>query len=89
MTVYKIMTLLENKKNLRAIMNYHENYENIDEYVCAAEFFSLTDEEKTKMITHQVDFCNKDKSIDIHGIKDIHIPLRIDAAEGDEEGKGR
>ena len=48
MTVYKIMTSLENKDNLRAIMNYHENYENIDEYVRAAEFISLTNEEKQK-----------------------------------------
>ena len=88
MTVYKIMTSLENKENLRAIMNYHENYGNIDEYVCAAEFFSLTDEEKAKMIIHQVEFCNKNKSIFIHGIKDIYVPVRIDAEEGDEVGQG-
>jgi hypothetical protein len=86
MTVYKVMTSLDNKENLCTIMDYHENYENQDEYVCAAELFSLTDEEKTKMIMHQVNFCAKNKSIFIHGIKDIYVPLRIDAAEDDEEG---
>ena len=86
MTVYKVMTSLSNKEDLRAIMNYHENYGHNDEYVCAAEFFSLSDEEKVKMIMHQVDFCNKHKSIFIHGIKDIFVPVRIDAAEDDEVG---
>jgi hypothetical protein len=68
-------------------MNYHENYENVDKYVCAAECFSLTDKEKAKMIMHQVDFCNKTKSLLIHGIKDIYVPLHIDAADGDKEEK--
>ena len=86
MTVFKIMTSLDNKENLQTIMNYHENDEQGDEYVCAAEFFSLNDEEKVKIIKQQVNFCTKNKSIIIHGIKNIHVQIRIDAPEEDAEG---
>jgi hypothetical protein len=85
MSVFKLMTLLDNKENLREIMGYHENSEDNNEYVCAAEFYSLSNNEKVKVIMHQVDFCAKTKSIFIHGIKNICVPLRIDAAEDDIE----
>jgi hypothetical protein len=86
MSVFKVMTSLANKESLRTIMGYYENIENEDEYVCATEFFSLSDEEKVKMIMHQVEFCTNNKSIFIHGIKDIQVPLRIDANDQDKEG---
>ena len=79
MSVFKVMTSLVNRENLRTIMEYYENIENEDKYVCATAFFYLNDEEKVKMIMHQVKFCTKNKSIFIHGIKDIYAPLRIEA----------
>jgi hypothetical protein len=87
MSVFKVMTSLESKENMRTIMNYYEKGEQGDEYVCATEFYSLSDEEKVKMVMHQVDFCTKNKSIYIHGIKDIHATLRIGAPDEDEEGQ--
>ena len=67
-------------------MEYYAKTEEDTEYVCAAEFYSLSDEGKIKIIMHQVEFCTKTKSIFIHGYKDIHVPLRIDATEEDVEG---
>ena len=85
MSVFKLMTSLDNKENLRAIMEYYEKTDEDNEYVCATEFYSLSDEGKLKIIMHQVDFCVKTKSIFIHGFRDINVPLCIDAAEEDTE----
>jgi hypothetical protein len=86
MSVFKVMTSLANKEDLRTIMGYYENTEDGNEYVCAAEFFSLNDKAKVKMIMHQVEFCTETKSIFIIRIKDINVPLRLEANDQDQEG---
>jgi hypothetical protein len=87
MSVFKLLTSANNKENLRTIMGYYERTEDASEYVCAAEFYSLDDEGKLKIIMHQVDFCTNNKSIFIHGYKNTLVPLRIDAPEEDKEGR--
>jgi hypothetical protein len=67
-------------------MEYYNNEQEDTEYICAAEFYSLSDEGKITIIMNQVDFCTKTKSIFIQGFKDIDVPLRIDATEDDAEG---
>jgi hypothetical protein len=67
MSVFKLMTSTINKENLRTIMGFYEQTEDASEYVCAAEFYSLDNEGKAKIIMHQVDFCINNKSIFIHG----------------------
>jgi hypothetical protein len=86
MSVFKLMTSLDKKEDLRTLMEYYAKTNEDTEYVCAAEFYSLSDEGKLKIIMHQVDFCTNTKSIFIHGYKDIDVPLRIDAKEEDVEG---
>ena len=67
-------------------MEYYAKTEEDTKYVCAAKFCSLSDEGKIKIIMHQVDFCTKTESIFIHGYKDIHVPLPINATEEEVEG---
>ena len=61
-SVFKLMTSMENKEDLRTIMEDYSKTEEDTEYICAAEFYSLSDEGKIKIISHQVDFCTKTKS---------------------------
>ena len=86
MSVFKLMTSLDKKEDLRTIMEHYAKTNDDTEYICAAEFYSLSDEGKLKIIMHQVDFCTNTKSIFIHGYKNIDAPLRIDATEEDIEG---
>ena len=81
MSIFKLMTSIDNKEKIRAIMENYDKTEEDTEYVCAAEFYSLSDEGKLKIIMHQVDFCVNTKSIFIHGYKNIGIPLCIDGTE--------
>jgi hypothetical protein len=59
--VFKLMTSMENKDDLRTIMEQYSKTEEDTEYVCAAKFYSLSDEGKIKIIMHQIDFCTKTK----------------------------
>jgi hypothetical protein len=89
MSVSKLMTSMDNRENLGTITEYYAKTEEDNKYVCAAEFHSLSDKGKVKIIMHQVDFCakcTKPKLIFIHGYKDIYVPLRINATEEDVEG---
>jgi hypothetical protein len=77
------MTLLANKEHLRTLTDYYHNEQEDTEYICAAEFYSLSDNGKIMIIMNQVDFCTKTKSIFIQGFKDIEVPLRIGATKDD------
>ena len=80
------MTSLANKEHLRTLMEYYHNKKEDTEYICAAEFYSLSNEGKITIIMNQVDFCMKTKSIFIQGFKVIDVPLRIDATKEDAKG---
>jgi hypothetical protein len=87
MSVFKLMTSLANKEHLRTLMEQYHNEQDDTEYICAAEFYSLSDEGKITIIMNQVDFCTKTKSIFIQGFKNIDVQLRIEATEDDADGK--
>ena len=86
MSVFKLMTSIANKEHLRTIMEYYDREQEDTEYVCAAEFYSLSNEGKIMIIMNQVYYCTKTKSIFLQGFKDIYVPLRIYATEEDVEG---
>jgi hypothetical protein len=86
MLMFKLMTLLANKEHLRTLMEYYHNEQENTENICAAKFYSLSNEGKITIIRNQVDFCTKTNLIFIQGFKDIDVPLRIDATEDDAEG---
>jgi hypothetical protein len=87
MSVFKLMTSLANKEHLRTLMEYYHNEQEDTEYICAAEFYSLSDEGKITIIMNQVNFCTKTKLIFIQGFKDIEVPPRINATEKDAKGR--
>ena len=80
------MTAQEDKETLRSIMAEHDNKVAQVQYICASEYYSLNDEDKTKIVSTQLDFMNKTRSIFISGIKTIFCNLRLDAMEEREEG---
>ena len=59
MSVYKLMTAQEDKETLRSIMSDHNNLEHQVQYICSSEYYSLNDEDKTKIVATQLDFMNK------------------------------
>ena len=85
MTVYKLMTTHDNKEALREIMSEHISDINHVQYICASEYYSLNDEDKTKIVATQLEFMNTTRSIFITGIKTVLCNLRLDTMEKDQE----
>jgi hypothetical protein len=86
MLVCKLMTAQEDKETLRSIMTAHNNLVAQVQYICASEYYSLNNEDKTKIIATQLELMNKTRSIFIACIKTIFCNLRLDVMEEREEG---
>jgi hypothetical protein len=85
MSVYKLMTAQEDKERLRSIMAETNGGDNETQYVCASEYYSLSDEDKTKIVASQLDFMNNTRSIFIPGIKTVLCNLLLDEMTGDDD----
>ena len=85
MTVHKLMTTKDSKEALRAIMSEHISDINHVQYICASEYYSLNDEDKTKIVATQLEFMNTTRSIFITGIKTVLCNLRLDTTDKDQE----
>ena len=86
MTVHKLMTSQEDKEQMRSIMGEHDNARHGIQYICASEYYSLSDQDKSKIVLTQLEFMNTTRSIFIEGYKTVLNELRMDVMnEKDDE----
>ena len=85
MSVYKIMTSQEDKETLRTIMTNYNNIDHQVHYICASEYYSLCDEDKTKIVASQLDFMNKTRSVFLTGIRTVQCNLRLEEMDEDDD----
>ena len=86
MSVYKLMSSQQDKEQLRTIMSNHGNVSHDVQYICASEYYSLGDQDKSKIVLTQLEFMNNTRSIFIEGYKTIQCELRMNAMNEKEEG---
>ena len=86
MSVYKLMSSQQDKEQLRMIMSNHGNESHDVQYICASEYYSLGDQDKSKIVLTQLEFMNNTRSIFIKGYKTIQCELRMNAMNEKEEG---
>ena len=85
MSVYKLMSSQQDKEHLRTIMNEHRNDGHEVQYICASEYYSLNDQDKSKIVLTQLEFMNTTRSIFIEGYKTVLSELRIDAMKEESD----
>ena len=82
-SVFKLMTAFEDKDAIRTAMENYQSGPNEDTYVCMAEYGSLPDAQKIKIIRTQAEYAANHRSLFIEGFNSISGKLQPGGEDDD------